>query len=264
MLAELCRDDIKIAVHSSDKSLLEAVQDGIETARCLREFLPKVSVSFLTTSRKHAIDAFELDALHYFVKPVTLEKIRILLDRFLARDLQASQLSPILTLICGQEKHRFPVNQIRYIISRDRSIMLYLPKQKRIYWLSCLLRQAIERLAENPDFLQISPTCMINLNAVLYIGRENCHMKDGTCLSISRRERQTVQNCYQTWRKAPSFRYGDKGHTLFPVLGTTGIAFVFVEWYNIFMECKNNHHVDKLIGCVYRWRHSFVRHEAVH
>lgn len=212
-LKELYRDDIKIAVYFSGESLLKAVQngaqpdlaildiymtgqDGIETARCLREFLPKVSVAFLTTSREHAVDAFELDALHYLVKPVTLDKIRTLLDRFLSRNLQTAQVSPVLTFTCGQEKRRFPINQIRYITSRDRGILLYLTEQKRSYWLSCPFRQAIERLAGNPDFLQISRSCIINLNAVLYIGRENCHMKDGACLSISRRERQTVQNCY--------------------------------------------------------------------
>ena len=45
------------------------------------------------------------------------------------------------------------------------------------------------------------------------------------------------------WRKAPAFRHGDISHTLFSRIGQYRIAFVFVEWYNIFVENERNHEV---------------------
>lgn len=56
------------------------------------------------------------------------------------------------------------------------------------------IRQAAEQLADAPGFVQISRSCIVNLNAVLYLGSSNCHMKSGEDLPVSRRARRNVQS----------------------------------------------------------------------
>lgn len=91
--------DIEIAAYSSGAALIEAVEsgsqpalavwdiymgeeNGMKTAGVLRGLIPGLPCAFLTTSRDFAVEAFSLDALHYIMKPVTVEKLKELLERF--------------------------------------------------------------------------------------------------------------------------------------------------------------------------------------
>ncbi len=94
--------DIKIVPYFSGEALLKAVEggakpdlavfdifmdgmNGIEAAHRLRVLLPDVFLAFLTSSRDFAVDAFEMDALHYMVKPVTADMFHTLLTWLPAR-----------------------------------------------------------------------------------------------------------------------------------------------------------------------------------
>lgn len=201
---------VKITGYTAGETLLQSVEnglrpdfvildiymdamDGITTARRLQERIPGLPLAFLTASRDHAIDAFELCALHYLLKPITEEKVQALLYRFLT---QVPQDPPALVLSAGRKEYRFPICRIQYLESQDRGTVLHLEGQLRSQWMACPFQRATEQLAENPDFLKISRGCMVHLNAVQYIGRESCHMKNGESLTISRRKRQTVESRY--------------------------------------------------------------------
>ena len=62
-------------------------ENGVEIAGELIALSPQTDIVFVTTSREHAVDAFEVGAVHYLVKPVTTEGVRDLLpqldERFL-------------------------------------------------------------------------------------------------------------------------------------------------------------------------------------
>ncbi|MDE6844746.1 MAG: response regulator, partial [Lachnospiraceae bacterium] len=47
---------------------------GIEAAKELRNMNYKGKIIFLTTSKEYALEAFDVDALQYMVKPVSKEK----------------------------------------------------------------------------------------------------------------------------------------------------------------------------------------------
>lgn len=58
---------------------------GTDAARELRRFDDNGEIIFLTTSRDHAIDAFEVDAAQYLIKPYTESTIFSALDKVLNR-----------------------------------------------------------------------------------------------------------------------------------------------------------------------------------
>lgn len=58
---------------------------GTDAARELRKLGNKGEVIFLTTSRDHAIDAFEVDAAQYLIKPYTEYTFFLALDKVLKR-----------------------------------------------------------------------------------------------------------------------------------------------------------------------------------
>lgn len=205
--------ELTIRAYSSGQALVDAAQGGLrpglalldiymgelgglETARRLRRILPELPLAFLTTSRDFAVDAFELDALHYILKPVTVEKARTLLERLFA---QTGRPHACLELTDRRKEYRFPLESLQYVMSRDKGVEIHLENSPQHSWVACPFREVLEQLGEGPDFLQISRGCVVHLGAVRYIGHGDCHMKNGECLPISRREQREVQNRYQDY-----------------------------------------------------------------
>jgi len=58
---------------------------GTDAARELRRLDSKGEMVFLTSSRSHAVEAFEVDAVQYLVKPYTEEAFYSALDKILNR-----------------------------------------------------------------------------------------------------------------------------------------------------------------------------------
>lgn len=167
---------------------------GLDAARRLRELLPGMPLAFLTASRDFAVDAFAIEALHYIIKPLTDESAANLLRRLLDRK---DQTPRCLVLTDRRKKRQFPLEQLRYLLSADKGVELYLPGRRE--WFPCPFRQAAEQLEGEPDFLRISRGCIVNLNEVLYLGRNGFRMKSGEALAVSRRERPAVQERYNDY-----------------------------------------------------------------
>lgn len=66
--------------------------NGVDTAQSARKYLPHVQITFLTSSRDYALDAYDLDAIHYLMKPVNREKLGV--DIYLS-DIAEPQRIPI-------------------------------------------------------------------------------------------------------------------------------------------------------------------------
>lgn len=63
----------------------ETVPLGMEIARRLRDMESRAKLIFLTTSKEHALDAFDVEAFQYLLKPVQPDKLFSLLERFLKK-----------------------------------------------------------------------------------------------------------------------------------------------------------------------------------
>ena len=59
--------------------------NGVETAKALRTMDSECLLIFTTTSTDHALEGFQVRAMHYLVKPFTEEDVYLLADEILAR-----------------------------------------------------------------------------------------------------------------------------------------------------------------------------------
>ena len=165
---------------------------GIETGRRLRSLCSSLPLAFLTTSRDFAVDAFDLNALHYIVKPVTAEKARTLLERLLAYP----EISVKMLELPDQGRTvQFPLAEISKIISKSRGVEIHVVGRSAA-WLPCQFREAEAQLSKELDFLLLGRGCIVNLNHVQGIDFDICCLKTGEQLPISRRERVNVQRRY--------------------------------------------------------------------
>ena len=61
----------------------QPVSLGMEAAKELRDMGNRANLVFLTTSREYALEAFDVDASQYLLKPVTEKRLADALDRFM-------------------------------------------------------------------------------------------------------------------------------------------------------------------------------------
>lgn len=60
-------------------------ENGVETAKKLRDFDQNCLLVFTTTSTDHALEGFKVRALHYLVKPYSEEELNTLFDEIIER-----------------------------------------------------------------------------------------------------------------------------------------------------------------------------------
>ena len=96
---------------------LEGV-DGVSAARALRAVDAAVPIVFLTVSREHAVESYEVRATDYLMKPLDPAAIERVLDRVLP----ASE--PRLAFRVGASRRYFAFGDIVYLESCHRSCLV--------------------------------------------------------------------------------------------------------------------------------------------
>ncbi|WP_168120421.1 response regulator [Paenibacillus sp. HB172176] len=81
---------------------------GMEAARRIRDMYPGMLIVFTTAYAEHAVEAFEIQSIDYLLKPFTLERLRISVDRVqqsrfvpAAQDRQSASSDPVVRSMGG-------------------------------------------------------------------------------------------------------------------------------------------------------------------
>lgn len=102
----------------------ENIPSGIEAARRLRDMGNGAKLVFLTTSKEHALDAFEVEAFQYVLKPVQPDKLFSLLDRF-RKETEEERKKYILLRMEGKIM-KVPVKDVVYCEAQGKHQYIYL------------------------------------------------------------------------------------------------------------------------------------------
>ncbi len=117
MALEVCRQQ------QPDLVLLDVEMpglDGVGTARRLRALDPAPLIIFVTAFERYAVDAFDVQALDYLVKPVRAERLEQALQRALrARDLGPRRAATLAARL-GEKLMAIPLDDIRVLVSEDK------------------------------------------------------------------------------------------------------------------------------------------------
>lgn len=169
--------------------------NGIETAAKIKLLLPHIQIAFMTVSKEYAIDAFEINALHYLIKPIDEKKMRECLKRFLVRSGMPVKTLEIKT---DYKTYKFMLFNVMKIQSRNKGVDVYLCNTKK----PCHIPISFKRMEEQLDpklFLRISRGLLVQMSHILCIDKEICRLKDGTEAIISRRERSLIRKKYNDY-----------------------------------------------------------------
>ncbi len=152
--------------------------DGVTMARELRRENETVQIIFITGYSDYISEGYEVEALHYLMKPVKEEKLWSVLDRAaekLHRDEQ------VLTLEIGGALIRVPIRQIRYLDVQGNYVTVH---GREDYTLKKTLSQLEAELDER--FFRLGRSAIVNLTCISRVTKTEVYLKDGSVIPLPR------------------------------------------------------------------------------
>jgi len=144
--------------------------NGIELARHLSQFEHAPALIFLTAHDDQALQAFELQAVDYLLKPVRSERLRTALDR--ARKLHGETARTLQHQLAGPRSH---------LCARQRGMLKLIPINEVLFFLAdakyvevhfrggeVLIEDSLVQLEEEfgDRFLRIHRSCLVAVDAI--------------------------------------------------------------------------------------------------
>jgi two-component system, LytTR family, response regulator len=173
---------------------------GIDVAACLPH--PRPHIVFCTAYDQYALEAFELHAVDYLLKPIgrarlaqALEHLRTLppaseREESLDGAIRGQRSSPARFLV-RSGGHYLVIHEARVLYFGTEGSLTRLVADKGEYWMDPTLND-LERRVAPARFFRISRAALINLNAVAEVipltgGSGEVLLKNGQRLEVSRR-----------------------------------------------------------------------------
>lgn len=171
-------------------------KSGMEVVRRLREKGSTGQVIFITAYPEHVFHAFDLDAVHYLLKPVHAERLYPAVDRAVKRALR--QRDRALLLADGADMRRIPMKDILYCEVFGHQVLIHTVLETFRY--SASLELLGERLDDR--FFRCHRSYLVNMDHVMDRKGGAAVMAGGDTVFISRRkEREFAKRLLQSCRE---------------------------------------------------------------
>ena len=152
--------------------------NGVELARRIRTENRRVGLVFVTGVTDYLLEGYEVEALHYLLKPVTEEKFFAVLDRACEHLKNNDQC---ILLHSGSETIRIPLYEIRCLEVQKNYVTIH---GNEDYTVKKTLRELEGSLDES--FVRTGRSCLVNLHYIKKITKTDVYLKDGSVLPLSR------------------------------------------------------------------------------
>ena len=165
--------------------------NGVETAVTACSQSP-VQTIFTTTSLEHAIDAFNVNATHYLVKPLTSEAVTEAMERCLLR--MGIKYSEHLDIKTSRGTVSIPADHIVYIEVFNKVFLIHTEKNSFQTYSSL---DAIFELLDSKTFMRAQRSYIVNMNFIESFYFDHIILSDGKDIVLSRNNRTELKDQYQ-------------------------------------------------------------------
>ena len=169
---------------------------GIEAARELHEMGNESRIIFLTSSEKHAVDAFRVDAAQYLVKPVSEAELFPLLDKQI--EILNEKKQKYVALEMDNRTFRIMVHDIVYCEAQGKRQYLHLTDGTQL-----CVRLTMTKLEElflpYEEIIRISKWYIVNMDHVDGMDSRAVQMSNGQQLYLPRGAYQILKKQYITY-----------------------------------------------------------------
>lgn len=152
--------------------------NGLMLAKEIRRENKEAQIIFVTGYTEYISDGYEVEALHYLIKPVTQEKLCTVLDR---AALKLARSGRALLLDIGTESVRVPLYEIRFLEVRRNYVTVHAGEE---YTVKATLADMEKGLDDG--FFRAGRSFIVNLKFIRKITRTEILLADGSKLPLPR------------------------------------------------------------------------------
>ncbi len=153
--------------------------DGMSLARKLRAGGDMLPIIFITGYSEHISEGYDVEALHYLLKPLDSEKLVAVLDKY--ADRREEKTEEILISCDGRPTH-VPTREIVYIEAFGRKTQIHF-SDKSVS--DCDMN--IGKFGDLTGFIHCHRSYIVNLRCIRSIGRDSVSLDGGGKIPLSRR-----------------------------------------------------------------------------
>lgn len=167
---------------------------GTEVARDLRKLGDDCEIIFITTSRDHAIEAFEVNASQYLLKPYTEEKLFLVLDKVLKK-ISISQKN-IITLKTSEGITRIDPKNVVFTETGRNNYQIIHTIQGETLEVRMTSKNMFELFCKNKSFVRCGASISLNLKYVRKISKDSIIFDTGMKLLYPYRVHKELKEAF--------------------------------------------------------------------
>lgn len=161
----------------------ESVPLGIGAARRLRDMGNEAKLVFLTNSKDHALDAFEVEAFQYVVKPVQQDKLFSLLDRF-RKEVKEEREKYVLLRVEGKIM-KVPVKDVVYCEARGKRQCVYMSDGTEVFQ-NLTMAKLYEMCSVCQALVKVGASYIVHLEHIDSLNAQEAQMDNGHKIYLPR------------------------------------------------------------------------------
>lgn len=154
------------------------LMDGVSMAKKIRQDNDTVQIIFITGYSDYIAEGYEVNALHYLMKPVKEEKLFSVLERAIEK---ISKNDVVLNLETANGMVRIPIYQIRFAEVFGNYVTIHAYDDVVVK----MTLNEIEKLLDE-RFYRVGRSVIVNLNEVSRVTRTEIKLLDGTSIHLPR------------------------------------------------------------------------------
>lgn len=157
--------------------------DGMRTAKLLRKRMKKEEILiFISASREYALEAFEVEAFWYLLKPVDEKKLRMVLQKIIGKT--EKEMQEFILVSKERQKKKLFLNNIYYFEIRGRTIDVHGADGIFTYYEQI---GNLEKMLQKKGFFRCHKSYLVNLKYVESYTRQEILMDNGERIMIAKR-----------------------------------------------------------------------------
>ncbi len=154
--------------------------NGMELAKKLRQSGDMLPIIFITGYSEYIGEGYDVEALHYLLKPVEKEKLFAVLDRYTKKHVPKNNI----VLSCGDKNIHIDPGNIRYCEARGKKTEVHIPDEN-ILICNSGINDLQKILWEN--FIFCHRSYLVNLRFIKSISKTEIEIDGGENIPLSRR-----------------------------------------------------------------------------
>jgi len=163
-----------------DLLLIDIEMPGLDGLTFVKSYPNQPKVIFITAHRKYAVEAFEVRALDYLLKPISFERFLKAVNELDSKTGTAKNPSKFIFISIDRQQYKLALDSILYIESKGDYLKFNLVKDKPL-----LSKMTLKSLQLPENFTQIHRSFIVNEDKIEAFQKDKVKVGENW-LSISR------------------------------------------------------------------------------